>query len=293
MSNLTDFIGGGSLQGGGAEKSSSLITDGTNTLGDATSSYELEYSYAKLDGSIAMNNYDGVTQGIALINRRIIEKNVTIPKINTVTSASRDFFGLECTNLNIEGILDLPQTYRTIVSPIGFSAGGAHPAASISGTNMLFGIWDFMPRGGDGGGNTNTYSSSIGGIGFSGGGHGGTNSADPGGDGGGLIFLIADLINGNGSINAKGGNGTGYGYGGGGGMVVILTKSWAGTTSINVAGGVNTSKDITYDGQEGSYCILKINTDNSLTLMVHSQNGSSADLNGQTPVYGADASIAW
>ena len=94
-------------------------------------------------------------------------------------------------------------------------------------------------------------------------------------NGGGAIIIVSDNIV-NTTLNA---NGVGYA---GGGMILIYVKEWNGSVGINVSGH-----------QAGSYAIYKRNTDGTETLMVHSKNGVSADLDGETPVYGADASITW
>lgn len=149
-------------------------------------------------------------------------------------------------------------------------------------------------RGGDGnaystdGSFKSMISSSDGGIGFS----GAANLAGNTIYGGGMIVLVAEKIFGSGTIVASGTKLYASGTepvlrgGSGGGMIVILTKEWSGEIGLNVSNGG-------WGAQDGSYAIVKINQDNTLTLMVHSQNGVSADLNGQTPVHGADASISW
>lgn len=207
---------------------------------------------------------------------------------------------------------------------------GTSGSPGTVGVDRVSGFWDWTPTAGNGGngGTGRTYNSGApgpGGLGAtasgfaSGGGGGGSGGDGPnassvgggaGGNGGSLILLIADTITGACTLNAKGLNGgggtfsnsyTGFigggGGGGGGGTVLIITGSYSGELTINVAGGASGTPSggtvAPQSGQLGSYAILRRNTDDSLTLMVHSQNGVSADLNGQTPVHGADASIAW
>jgi len=149
----------------------------------------------------------------------------------------------------------------------------------------------WMTRGGDSyarGDNGDQYNHSyLGGLGFSAGAYA-YYTASPT-HGGGLIIIQADNITGNGTIKANGEAWSGSNNcisRSGGGIIIILTKKWSGTVGLNVSKGGN-------GAQDGSYAIIKVNEDGSETLMVHSQNGQVADLNGQTPVYGADASIAW
>lgn len=215
----------------------------------------------------------------------------------------------------------------TRLSPARGSAGGSVGSAGTGGagqfvdTNMTS-YWDWLPRGGAGAnGVAGTGTSGRAGgtspasaLGYStsgaGGGSGGDSFARPGGAGGaggGLMLLIAEEIAGIATLNIKGENGFagnqqyypscgGSGGGGGGGILIIVTGSYDGNLTINVAAGagINTPGSGTSGGgQIGSYAILRRNLNGTLTLMVHSQNGVSADLNGQTPVHGADASIAW
>ncbi len=100
--------------------------------------------------------------------------------------------------------------------------------------------------------------------------------------GGGAMIIFADEIK-NGILEAKGEIQSGAS--GGGGMILIYVKSWDATVSINVKGGTN--------AEDGTYAIFKINNNGTATLMVCSENGLSVELDGETPVYGADASIIW
>ena len=254
------------IGGGGLELPNDIpITDGIHLLDDANNTYTNFSSYEALaDGGISMGTYDSLTQGLAFSQRKMTSKNIIVSGA-TNPNVAGDFFGLECSNLQIDGT----------ISVNSYLAGGFAGLGGQSGTNMMSGKWDFMPRGGD--------SGAPGGTGFSGGGTYG---------GGGVILIIADSISGVGTFEARGESGSPSGHtpGGGGGMIIILTKAWDGHPTLDVNAGT------TYGGtpgQVGSYCILKINTDGTLTLMVHSENGVSAPLNGQTPVHGADASIAW
>lgn len=201
------------------------------------------------------------------------------------------------------------------------------------GTGVFGSSWEGLARGGNGGngGTSKSYRANRagggggqGGQGSAGGGGGGggfiwyNGSDNPGsgagaGSGAGTVFIICDEIIKNDDtasfglqINANGGGGGGshetlgsYGGGGGaggGGSVTIIVKKWNANVSISVNGGsasVNSTTGLAQAGQAGSYAIWRQNIDNTLTLMVHSLNGVSGDLAGQTPVYGDDLSIQW
>lgn len=267
---------------------SSPVTDGINTLGTAPSHYFDDRAVEILSGSVHNNDYDSVTNGIAFDNRFLSSKNLAVPLENTVNGTQSDFVGIECVNLVLNGVIG-GHTGTAVTTAVGFS-GNAVPAYSIgySGTNLMLGVWNFMPRGGDGGGNT-TYAGGLGGVGFTGSGGGDVGYQSNGGK---LIFIVADDISGRGTFRATSANTpSSHAGSGGGGIIILITKTWAGTNGIDVSTGSVSGSGI--KGQEGSYAILKLNEDNTLTLMVHSQNGVSAVLNGQTPVHGADASIAW
>lgn len=271
MSNLTDFIG--AAYGGGKELPS-VITDGVHQLPSVTNTNYIDLnSFAILNSAVInVGNYDPMTVGTSLLTSRYIsEKNIYIPNSETIipsngTGSFQSGLCMEMSKLNLRGVIAVRPSWSNPGTPTGPCGTQGNP-----GTNILAGAWDFMPKGGSG-------SGANGGVGFS----GGESSY---GNGGGLIFIIADSISGNGTIEARGGvyNGS---ESGGGGIVIILTKSWSGLVSVDVGANAGASA-------EGSFCILRINANNSLTLMVHSENGVSASLNGQSPVYGADASISW
>ncbi len=79
-----------------------------------------------------------------------------------------------------------------------------------------------------------------------------TTTASKGGDGGGIVIIAADVVRGNGSIQANGENVNGGPYnasgggGGAGGTVLIDATTFSGSLSISVKGGKG--------GNTGSYC---------------------------------------
>ena len=293
MSNFKNFIGGKQFEYASGNSSIKTPTDGTNTISsDVINTYIDQYSTEVLNNFVLpANGYDSVTQGTAFKSRYVNGANIHIPWDSTVNGTQIDFIGLECVNLQLDGLIGGSTGVGTVAGFSGNSPASAW-ADGAGGVNMMNGLWGFMPRGGNGGSNTVPGASGLGGYGFSGSGAGQYNTC---GNGGKFIFILAESIFGTGTFVATGGypsSTTSYETGGGGGMVLIITKKWAGTNGIDVSAG-NYSSSLATRGQDGSYVILKLNADNTLTLMVHSQNGVSADLNGQTPVHGADASIAW
>jgi len=281
MSNLTDFIGSNAFAGG--ECSQELITDGVNTLTQVRSHYVDNIKYEVLSSKITARVYDSLTNGIAFNDRYVSGANIIVPFETTVEGVPKDFIGIECDKLKLEGIIGRSTGTDSSDHVSGFCGTAVNAFANgASGTNMMNGVWNFMPRGGNGG-NYSTYTGGAGGVGFSGSG-GGEAGHQTGG--GGLVLVIANEIFGNGTFlaaaNVAVANSSGTGERGGGGIVIIATKKWAGTNSIDVSGW-----------QDGSYAILKINSNSSLTLMVHSQNGVSAPLNGQTPVFGKFANVPY
>ena len=285
MSNLKDFIGGsgGSNAFAGGECSQDLITDGVNTLKQVRSHYVDNIKYEVLSGKITARVYDSLTNGVAFNDRYVSSANITVPFETTVEGVPKDFIGIECDKLKLEGIIGRSTGAGSSDHVSGFCGTAVNGFGNgQSGTNMMNGVWNFMPRGGNGG-SYSTYTGGAGGVGFSGSG-GGEAGLQTGG--GGLVLVIADEIFGNGTFlaaaNVPATRAGDTGGRGGGGIVIIATKKWAGTNSIDVSGG-----------QDGSYAILKINSNSSLTLMVHSQNGVSAPLNGQTPVFGKFANVPY
>jgi len=281
------------LKFGGNKKSnnSPQITDGVHTLSTATSTYLDPNEYEDISGVNPMGNYDSTTNGLAFPARLMKSKNVTVPSGKTASSTTLDFFGLECTNLVVNGTIfnNVGRSDGTTLIPNGFAGASVTNGVATSGTNLMSGLWDFMPRGGDGGDYTNDGGHTLGGVGYSGGNDGDAVAC---GNGGGLVFIVADSISGIGTISANGGSDGGTtGGGGAGGIVIICTKSWSGTVGVSALQGASSGGAL--QATDGSYAILRIESDGTLTLMVHSDRGVSAVLNGQTPVHGADASIAW
>jgi len=278
MSNLTDFIGGFDATTfscyGGLLKENNVpaITDGVNNIDDATNTDTSNY----LEISTFKQVHDGVTLGTVFSTRVMKRQNVIIKtgvEVYAPVVADNFFMGLEATNLIIDGSYGKNTAGKGAYgnSPVGFMGN----KNGTVGTNLESGSWNYMPKGGGG---------------IVGASKGGTNSSS-GGYGGGLVLVIADNIWGQGYIRAMGYGGdgnSGSSQSGGGGIVIIITKTWSGTVGIDVSGGARPTP-----GDPGSYCILRANNDNSLTLMVHSENGVSADLNGQTPVFGKFANVPY
>jgi len=290
MSNLTDFISGidknFGADGGGALQNYSPEPPQIN---DATINYyDINKYHPLLNGNLNMLPYSLTADGLTFDSRWAFCNNVYVDSTTAVTQ-SGSFLGIQAKELFLNGTIS-----------VGKPGNGFSGHSNSVGTNLMGTSWDFMPKGGKGGNgyhlNSNSKwvsdpaKASI--VGGSSG--GGAAAPARGGAGGGLVLLIADSIYGLGTINAIGGNGTkfddNYGGGGGGGILILLTKAWSGSISLNVNGG---SGPYNHNGKVGSYVILRMESDSSLTLMVHSENGVSAPLNGQTPVFGKFANVPY
>ena len=121
----------------------------------------------------------------------------------------------------------------------GGGGGGGHAASGSNGTD---------PTGGTGGtsvGNTGLTSLNMGGGGGSGGSEDGTSHGRAGGDGGGIVIILArSIVTSSGIITADGANGDptqgiygGSGGGGGGGSILIKSQTNIFGSSITATGG--------------------------------------------------------
>jgi len=266
MSNINDFFGGGgspTFEFGDKKESMSH-------LGILSESEDL-WTKAKKFESMSQEHLNFVAPLEEDATKYLYTASSHLSIGDNLTSSS-SFLGIKANTI------EFSSNPRLTVSPTGQHFSRLHGNQSTT-QNMLL-SFPFSLRGGNGAGAT---SGGTGGAWYGASG----NYTGTGANGGGCIFLVADTITGFATLDARGGSG--YKASGGGGMILILTKSWEAKITLDVTAKTNNG----YTGQVGSYAIFKINEDESLTLMVHSQNGTSEDLYGQTPVYGDDASIAW
>ena len=289
----------------GNKASTSIEVDDSDfNIGTAPSHYFEPFEYEEVTELQAFN------EDIRPLN--ILEKRYRSSsklKISNGLNAGQGFLGLEAEEVIINAVLNV-NAGGAVFAPSGRTLpNGSSHTSGVAGI-AVFEEFLTMPRGGRGG-SSRSYPSQIVGSGgsstFGASGSGGQSSNASGsgqcrgGSGGGTVFILANSISGNGTIRAVGANGyvnsSVYTFasagGGGGGVVLVIARAWSGTVGFAVGGGSKAGYGSAGGGQTGSYAIYKIEGDNSLTLMVHSANGSSAQMNGETPVHGADASIAW
>ena len=188
-----------------------------------------------LSGTLAVSSSGELTLKDSVIAStvNIIGNSTVLPPLSTGTAFFK--LNLTTTTLNVDG------TSRINVSGRGF-LGGRQPGNPFGTRGMTFGFQAGSSGasgggyGGLGGGSSNGVYGDFRNPNDAGSG-GGSNVATVGGNGGGLIRIVAQTINLDGSILANGaGGGTGDAGGGSGGAVRIDVGTLAGTGQIRADG---------------------------------------------------------
>ena len=174
----------------------------------------------------------------------------------------------------------------------GGGGGGNASFGGFGGERIKAGTFNCQGLAAGEGGKLNTYSNALNKVFLGGGGGAGhennSNTGTAGANGGGIVFISANTINGNGNaINANGelvsGNsGDGAGGGGAGGSVLLNVSTYVGSLTVNVNGsnGGNVSNvgssNCNGPGGGGSGGVLWVNQSSVSANITLNNNGGSA-----------------